>query len=248
MSLQQKMMDSVVSTSNDTTLTSLERKLQHQKQVEEYKGRVETLADKIVKYSQSQSPVSAQMIEVLVPFLEVSIVMEGIIETMTELNSVINLIGTATELLDQTMESSQKIITGTMGVKYGWVRRIKRKIMMAQAKANNRARARQICDQVSGLFEIASDMRSIFGTIPAEMNRAMEKVNGRKRRGKGEAPAPYEMSPGVKALLASKGAKFDNLGYDVDGNAPVPAPASGADMGTGRIFKRSPESSYSEDL
>jgi hypothetical protein len=187
------------------------------------------------------------MVEVLVPFLEVTMVMEGIIDTMTELDSVMGLIGNAMNILDQTMESSQQIMASTMGIKYTWLRRLKRKIMMAKAKANNRARAKAICEQVTDFYEMAHEMRSIFGTIPTEMSRAIEKMNGRKQRGNGGTPTPYEMSPAVREMLTAKGAKFDNLGYTEDGSAPVPAP-SGTGAGMGRAFKRSAASTYSEDL
>ena len=247
MASQQQMLDSMQPSTQNSKLVNLQKELALKKQREEYSLRVSELADKIVKYSQSQSPVSAQMVEVLVPFLEVTMVMEGIIDTMTELDSVMGLIGNAMNILDQTMESSQQIMASTMGIKYTWLRRLKRKIMMAKAKANNRARAKAICEQVTDFYEMAHEMRSIFGTIPAEMSRAIEKMNGRKQRGNGGTPTPYEMSPGVRDLLASKGAKFDNLGYTAEGNAPVPAPSAGGD-GIGIIFTRSPHSTYSEDL
>ncbi len=246
MASQQQMLDSMQPSAQSSKLIGLQKELALKKQREEYSLRVSELADKIVKYSQSQSPVSAQMVEVLVPFLEVTMVMEGIIDTMTELDSVMGLIGNAMNILDQTMESSQQIMASTIGIKYTWLRRLKRKIMMAKAKANNRARAKAICEQVTDFYEMAHEMRSIFGTIPAEMSRAIEKMNGRKHRGNSGAPTPYEMSPGVRDLLASKGAKFDNLGYTSDGNAPVPAPAG--NDGMGRTFTRSTDSTYSEDL
>ena len=247
MASQQQMFTSLTASQPDSKIDVLQKELALKKQREEYSLRVSELADKIVKYSQSQSPVSAQMVEVLVPFLEVTMVMEGIIDTMTELDSVMGLIGNAMNILDQTMESSQQIMSATMGVKYTWLRRLKRKIMMAKAKANNRARAKAICEQVTDFYEMAHEMRSIFGTIPAEMSRAIEKMNGRKQRGNSGTPTPYEMSPGVRDLLTSKGAKFDNLGYTADGSAPVPAPSAGGD-GIGIIFTRSPHSTYSEDL
>ena len=136
--------------STDTVLDKQLTELQKKKQVEEYKASVSNLADKIVLYSQSQSPVSGQMVEILLPFLEMAMVMESTIEMMAELDGVINLIGSAMNILDQTMESSQNIIASTVGIKYTWWRRLKRKIMMAQAKANNRARAKAIAEQRCG--------------------------------------------------------------------------------------------------
>ena len=86
--------------SQNTLLDTQINELQKKKQVEEYKASVQRLADKIVHYSNSQSPVSEQMVEVLLPFLEVAMVMESTIEMMTELDSVIGLIGNAINILD----------------------------------------------------------------------------------------------------------------------------------------------------
>lgn len=192
-----------------------------EEQIEQYKASVEQLADKIVAYSQSQNPVSAQMVEILIPFLEVAVIMEGIIETMTELASVIKLVGDAISILDSTMKSSQEIIQSTNNVKYTWLRRLKRKIMMRRAKANNRARAKEISDNIVDYYEMATELGAAFKDVPASMNRAMEKIKGRRNR-KGNDPAtPYAMSPDLRAMLEKRGAKFDNLGYTADGTAPA---------------------------
>ncbi len=212
--------------SQNTLLDTQINELQKKKQVEEYKASVQRLADKIVHYSNSQSPVSEQMVEVLLPFLEVAMVMESTIEMMTELDSVIGLIGNAINILDQTMESSQNIITATVGVKYTWFTRIKRKIMMARAKANNRARAKAIAEQVSDFYEMAIQLKDVFATIPENMRKTMDRINRRNKGGKSAEGTPigYQMSPGIRDLLASRGANLDRLG--AGGAASVPDPIS----------------------
>ena len=220
--------------STNTTLDKQITELQKKKQVEEYKASVSNLADKIVLYSQSQSPVSGQMVEILLPFLEMAMVMESTIEMMAELDGVINLIGSAMNILDQTMESSQNIIASTVGIKYTWWRRLKRKIMMAQAKANNRARAKAIAEQVADFYEMAIQLKDVFSTIPQSMHATMERINNRNKRGKKGADTSigYQMSPAIRDMLASRGANLERLGAEGGIDIPASSTPSG-DEGAG---------------
>ncbi len=200
-----------------------EQKVIQQKQaVAKYNEKVDQLSEKIIYHMQQKTAVSEQVVEILLPFLEVAIEMQGIIEIITSVNEVVQLIGEAINLLDTTMQSSQNAILSTTQVKYGWFQKLKRKIQQRAAINNNRRRAEAIADSLVGHYEMAMALAGSFKQIPDRLHGAMDKLK-RSKRGKGNKDSKthekYQMSDNLRKVLTDKGADLDGMGYSSGGGS-----------------------------
>ena len=197
-------------------------KVEQQQAVIKYNQKVEQLSDKIVYHMQNKTAVSEQVVEILLPFLEVAVEMQGIIEIITSVNEVVQLIGEAINLLDTTMQSSQQAIINTNQVKYGWFQKLKRKMQQRAAINNNKRRAEAIADSLVGHYEMAMSLAGSFKQIPDKLHGAMDRIK-RNKRGKGkrgsETHEKYQMSDGLKKILTDKGADLESAGYSGGGSS-----------------------------
>ena len=197
--------------------------IEQKQAVIKYNQKVEQLSDKIVYHMQNKTAVSEQVVEILLPFLEVAVEMQGIIEIITSVNEVVNLIGEAINLLDTTMQSSQQAIINTNQVKYNWFTKLKRKMQQRAAINNNKRRAEAIADSLVGHYEIAMALAGSFKQVPDKIHGAMDRLK-RNKRGKGNkggnaAHEKYQMSDGLKKILTDKGADLESAGYSGGGSS-----------------------------
>ena len=176
--------------------------------VVKYNEKVEQLSDKIVYHMQNKTAVSEQVVEILIPFLEVAVEMQAIIEVITEINSVVDLIGEAIGLIDGTMNQNQSFLTEQSTVKLGWFAKIKRKLQQKALITANKRRAEDIADRLVCQYEIAMGLAGSFKEIPDRLNRAMGKAKKNNRTGGGNKSAGgnYQMSDGLRKILTDKGA------------------------------------------
>ncbi|MBQ8380865.1 MAG: hypothetical protein IJY18_03125 [Clostridia bacterium] len=227
------------------------RKIEQKQAVAQYNQKVDALSEKIVYHSKLKTETSQQIVEVLLPFLEVAIEMQGIIEMVTSINDVVQLIGDAISILDTTMQSSRNILGTTNQVKYGFFQRLKQKMEIRRAKLNNQKRVKSITDQIVGYYEMAMSMAEGFKTVPVQMRSALNRIknrNQKKKRGKGaaEEPTRYELSDNLKKVLTDKGADLESMGYG-SGSASS-STGGGASSGSGSGSGDSGAGSLSDGL
>lgn len=211
-------------------------KIRQKQAVARYNQKVDELSEKIVHHSKIKTETSQQIVEVLLPFLEVAIEMQGVIEIVTSINEVVTLIGDAINLLDTTMKSSNDVLVGTTTVKYGFFQRIKQKIQIRRAKTNNQRRVMALTDSIVGHYELAMGMADQFKVIPEQMRATMARIRNKnagkkKKKGAPAEPTKYELSDNLKRVLSDKGADLEGMGYGASGGAAAPASTGGSGSG-----------------
>ena len=232
-------MSDVYYESPDLEIDAEINKIKQQQAVARYNQKVDELSEKIVYHSKLKTETSQQIVEILLPFLEVAIEMQGIIEIVTSINEVVTLIGDAINILDTTMKSSNDVLTSTTQVKYGFFQRMKQKMQIRRAKANNQRRVKSLTDNIVGHYEMAMSMAEQFKVIPGQMRSAMNRVknrNNKKKKTKGgtEEPTRYELSDNLKKVLSDKGADLEGMGYGAGAASAAPAaPATGGGASSG---------------
>ena len=215
------------------------KKMEQKQAVARYNAKVDALSEKIVYHSKLKTETSQQIVEVLLPFLEVAIEMQGIIEMVTSINDVVELIGDAISILDTTMQSSRNILGTTNKVKYGFFQRMKQKMEIRRAKSNNQKRVKSITDQIVGYYEMAMSMAEGFKTVPVQMRSALNRIKNRnqkkRRKGNGaaEEPTRYELSDNLRKVLSDKGADLEGMGYGAGSGSSSSGSTGGASNGSG---------------
>ncbi len=205
----------------DEDLKQKERELKLQRKRQEFDQKIKAIGRKIIDLQNRQADPS--LVEMLMTFLDAALRMKDVEDSFSAITEALGCITGAVNILDEVLETSMEMFTGSLEHKYGFWQRIKRRRQMKKAMRNQAGRMKEIVDTVNSSLAMANQM------VDQTSKMAQKLAKTKKKRNKNAQPISDKTTAFLQGLRDEESGASGGSGITgVSGGGYSPSAASAA--------------------
>ena len=184
----------------DRQVDAVMREAERKKRLKEFDRQVNTLAERAIVF-EDRYGVDDYRTQLMTMFLEVTLQMKSVIDLLNDVGVALQCIGQAIGCVDDILNLQQEILEGSLGQKYGFWERLRRKRRLRRAIRNNVARMTQMADMLIGSQKMAMSIVTSLQKSCVKMKAMSEKSFAKQNKRNGGASASSNEGSLAKKLM-----------------------------------------------
>lgn len=194
-----------------------------QQKREKFSQRRQELEDRAVQLTLERGR-EDYLTQMLTMFLDVTIQMEDMINTLTDVSKAMQCITEAMTCMDSILETTYEALDETTATNHGWRERRKKKKKIKRAMRNNEGRMIEIVNMLESTHKMAYGMQNSFQKSTARMQAKLAKQAEKQRKIQAKQ---RKNSGGAEPMPSRAQQLIDKRVSEVSGGAGDGAPAGG---------------------
>lgn len=184
----------------ENNVETVMRDAERQQRRQQFDQQVQLLGERALAFKE-QYGIDSEFTQIMMTFLQLTLEVKSTIDLLNDIGIALQCIGQAMSCIDDVLNVFQEVLDFSMGTRYGFWERMRRRRKLRRAMRNNTARMKQTVDMLVGSQNLAMSMIGSLRTAMDKMRTVTQRNFAREKRRRDKQG---NTAPGEELGLAMK--------------------------------------------